>query len=299
MFHRKKQKQVPQPTESGAGGQAATGTPIEPKSIFGSDLVEKLIPHLGPEGIERLTQQFTNDTIKRWIAQQTTDVLTQEDKNRVSQAYRESGGGPGGIKIKELGSLFILAAAEKVADQVSSDTVAGEGLPADLTSDLAERVVVIIEQLWPQEVKDTLRELGKWPREKPKAKNGWTPVNPQLSCGRPLSKLQRIFIFTEGDEDSDARVMMGMLQDAAAAPVSEIRNQSGFDLITRSSVGREVNVTGSLPEGAWQAMEVMSPGITQAAHSSPERAAQVFLCTRGFEHPQTHEAGVLVLVYSE
>lgn len=76
MFGRKE----PQQPETG-------GMPIEPISIFGPDLLAKLTSHLTAQGTERLAKEFADDTIKRWINQQTTETLTQEEKDRVSSPH--------------------------------------------------------------------------------------------------------------------------------------------------------------------------------------------------------------------
>lgn len=126
------------------------------------------------------------------------------------------------------------------------------------------------------------------------AKPAWTPTNPRFASHMPLSDLQRIFIFTDGNGQTalDSPVATGTLQDTAEAPLKDFMGKVQFDVIARSDVANQIQQTGQFPESAWAAMSKIDSAITQKARAGTYRSV-----VRVFADPRAKEQGVFVLIY--
>jgi len=122
----------------------------------------------------------------------------------------------------------------------------------------------------------------------------WTPTNPKFASHMPLSDLQRIFIFTDGNGQTvlDSPVATGTLQDTAEAPLKDFMGKVQFDIIARSNVASQIQQTGQFPESAWAAMSKIDSAVTQKARAGTYRSV-----VRVVADPRTKEQGVFVLIY--
>lgn len=130
-------------------------------------------------------------------------------------------------------------------------------------------------------------------KEEP-AKRAWTPTIPGNASPIPLSDLQHIFIFTDGNGQTvlDSPVATGTLQDTAEAPLTDFMGKVPFDVIARSKVASQIQQTGQFPESAWAAMSKIDPAITQKARAGTYRSV-----VRVIPDPRTREQFAFVFVY--
>lgn len=132
------------------------------------------------------------------------------------------------------------------------------------------------------------------PLKAERADSVWTPTNARFASHIPLSDLQRIFIFTNGNGQTvlDSPVATGTLQDTAEAPLQDFMGKVKLDVIARSNVANQIQQMGQFPESAWDAMSKIDSAITQKARAGTYRSV-----VRVFADPRTREQGVLVLIY--
>jgi hypothetical protein len=126
------------------------------------------------------------------------------------------------------------------------------------------------------------------------APSAWQPSDPRLASRMPLSALRRIFVFTDSDGRAtpSSAVVLDTVQDTAGAPIREFENRVPVNIIAQSNAGAEVTRTRAVPESVWEAMSRTDTDLTARARNGQART-----CVRGFEDPETHEQGVIIMVY--
>lgn len=146
-------------------------------------------------------------------------------------------------------------------------------------------------------------KLEGQPEAKPEAQappatdnEGWTPKNPQYASGRPLDKLERLFVLTSGSGEAalESPVVLGTLEDAAEAPFAKISGRVNIAVITNSDVGKVAAGSGGIPDAAWDAIANIDT-LAQRAPSKGEGFATHSIAT---DDPRTGDHFLLVLVYA-
>jgi HEAT repeat protein len=144
------------------------------------------------------------------------------------------------------------------------------------------------------------------PAEPKREESAWTPVNPQFASHMPLSNLEQVFIFTDGDGQALARpagqrlaigstAAAGVLQDTAEAPLKDILDvlvRVSFNVIAHSGVPDLAQRMGQLPEPAWAAISKIDPIMVEKAQAGIYRNV-----VRAVADPLSGEQMLLLLVY--
>lgn len=124
----------------------------------------------------------------------------------------------------------------------------------------------------------------------------WTPKNPQYASGRPLDKLERLFVLTSGSGEAalDSPVLLGTLEDAAEAPFARISGHVNIAVITDTDAGKVAADSGGIPDVAWEAIANID-ALAQRAPSKGDGFATHSIATHD---PSSGDHFLLVLVYA-
>lgn len=110
--------------------------PVDLDLAFGAELAATLVRHLGREESMDLARALVADGKRRW----TTDVLTEEDRERVRKQVKDAGV----YKVEDRAKFYSLAVAEKVGEAVVTDAMAQTGLPSELKPELAAQIAALL-----------------------------------------------------------------------------------------------------------------------------------------------------------
>lgn len=124
----------------------------------------------------------------------------------------------------------------------------------------------------------------------------WTPKNPRYASGRPLDKLERLFVLTSGSGEAalESPVVLGTLEDAAEAPFARISGRVNIAVITNTDVGKVAAGSGGIPDAAWEAIA----NIDTLAQRVPSRGEGFATHSIATDDPRTGDHFLLVLVYA-